>query len=161
MATVSLSPSPIPSSIMSTRRVPLSANPNVANSPVRGIAALTAAASKQKRSYANIQREEAYGQAPPAKKQMLDNGSQRALRSPTKQPSRIAVARGTTRSYAAENVQQHVGQKPSEEEVDQVRKWQNHQRSRFPKFVFYFESIPDDQRVKLAKQLAQLGAVSL
>lgn len=158
MATVSLSPSPIPSSIMSTRRVPLSANPNVANSPVRGIAALTAAASKQKRSYANIQREEAYGQAPPAKKQMLDNGSQRALRSPTKQPSRIAVARGTTRSYGAENVQQHVGQKPSEEEVDQVRKWQNHQRSRFPKFVFYFESIPDDQRVKLAKQLAQLGA---
>ncbi|KAJ9151216.1 Hsk1-interacting molecule 1 [Pleurostoma richardsiae] len=143
---------------MSTRRVPLSANPNVANSPVRGVAAL-AAASKQKRSYANLQREEAYGQPPPAKKQVLDHGSQRVARSPTRQASRPALQRGTAKAYTADRVsQQPAAQKLSEEDVEQLRKWQAHQRTRFPKLVFYFESIPDDQRSRLAKHVAHLGA---
>lgn len=160
MAAVSLSPSPLPLSVMSSRRVPLSANPNVANSPLRGAAAsLAAANAKQRRSYASTQREDAYGQPPPAKRQMLDPSARTALRSPIK--SKTLVQRGTSRSFATERPSQSSSvHKPSEKEVDEVRKWQQGQRSRFPKLVFYFESIPDEQRVKLAKQVAHLGAVS-
>lgn len=50
--------------------------------------------------------------------------------------------------------------KPTDKEMDSVRQWQTQTRARFPNFVFYFESIPDEQRSKLAKQVAQLGAVS-
>src|SRR5687768_16196868 len=77
MAAVSLSPLPVTLSSMSSRRVPLSSNPNAVNSPYRPS---QATASRQKRSHANIQREDAYGQPPPAKKQMLD--SQQVLRTP-------------------------------------------------------------------------------
>ncbi len=147
---------------MSTRRAPLSANLNAANSPLRGAAALltAAAASKQRRSHASVQREDAYAQPPPAKKQMLEHGVKGTLRSPSKQ--RSTSQRGTARSYAAERagVAQHVGHKPSEKDVDEVRKWQQSQRSRFPKLVFYFESVPDDQRARLVRQVAHLGAVS-
>lgn len=144
---------------MSTRRVPLSANPNAANSPLRGAAAL-AAASKQRRSHASAQREDAYGQPPPAKRQMLEHGTKGSLRSPSKY--KTTVQRGASRSYATERAaaQPTTSHKLSEKEVDEVRKWQQGQRSRFPKLVFYFESIPDDQRARLAKQVAYLGAVS-
>lgn len=83
MATVSLSPT---LSVMSSRRAPLTSNPNVVNSPLRGAAAL-AGYAKQKRSHATVQREEAYGQPPPVKKQALENGSQRPIRSPPSRPS--------------------------------------------------------------------------
>jgi regulatory subunit for Cdc7p protein kinase len=147
MATVLLSPTPVLSPIMSTRRTPLSNNPNVANSPLRGHSALAAAASKQKRSYANIQREELYGQPPPLKKQVLENGIQRPskLQQPLQRPGARTVVR--------ERINQ-----PQDEEL---RQWQKHYRARFPKMVFYFESIPDDARTKLAKQVMSLGAVSL
>lgn len=48
----------------------------------------------------------------------------------------------------------------TQKELDDLSIWQTSMRSRFHKMVFYFESIPDDQRHKLAKQVAQLGAVS-
>jgi regulatory subunit for Cdc7p protein kinase len=53
-----------------------------------------------------------------------------------------------------------VTYKPSEKEVENVRQWQAQTKSRFPKMVVYFESIPDEQRVKLAKQVISLGGVS-
>jgi regulatory subunit for Cdc7p protein kinase len=73
---------------------------------------------------------------------MMDNGVQRH---PLKSRSTTAVKQ----VY-----------KPSEKEVENVRQWQDQTRSRFPKMVFYFESIPAEQRVKLAKQVTGLGAVS-
>jgi len=145
---------------MSTRRTPLSANPNAANSPLRGAAAVLAAtAAKQRRSHASTQREDAYGQPPPAKRLMVDHGLRAAVKSPVKQ--KLVPPRGASRSFAAERASQTASHKLSEKEVDEVRKWQQNQRSRFPKLVFYFESIPDEQRAKLAKQVAHLGAVSL
>lgn len=162
MAAVSLSPSPVPIAAMSTRRVPLASNPNVVNSPLRGHATLNAHA-KQKRSYANVQREEAYGQPPPAKKQALDNGSQRAVRSPTKTSrtqvlvQRSAATRSTTlkdrATRSAQDATRTVQDKDTEKEA-----WKKHYRVKFPKMVFYFESIPDDIRAKLTKRVTYLGA---
>lgn len=171
MAAVSLSPSPIPitSSVMSSKRVPLSANSNVANSPIRSTSKALAAASLakhklQKRAFASVQREEPYGQPPPAKKQMLEPGVGQTVKLPIKQkPVKGIVQRVSTRTDKDERTPQTaVSQKRSEEEADtvRVREWQNHQRQRFPNYVFYFESVPNDQRARIVKQLQQLGAVS-
>ncbi|KAI9743025.1 MAG: hypothetical protein M1818_003320 [Claussenomyces sp. TS43310] len=160
---------------MSTnRRVPLSSNPNAANSPYRAVA--SAAAQKQKRSYATIQREEAYGQAPPAKKQMLEaNGL--SLRTPPRQPSGQA-AEGRVFTRRSNNSQPTAferkcevvrvrptpqqtasrPEKPSEENLETIRQWQKHYRKVFPKYVFYFESIPEETRIKHARQVIMLGA---
>lgn len=153
MAAVSLSPQPFTFSAMSTiRRGPLSNIPNGANSPLRQPLA------KPKRSYASAQREENYGQPPPSKRQMLEPGVRASVRSPVKQ--KPLVQRGATRAYVAERARQNQSQKLTDQEVEEVRKWHQMQRMRFPKLVFYFDSIPDDQRVRLAKQIANLGAVS-
>ena len=156
MAAVSLSPQPLSLSNMSMRRGPLSTIPNGGNSPHRGAAA-TLGGLKSKRSYASTQREDSYGQPPPAKKQMLDIGSRTTARSPVKQ--KATIPRGTTRVPAPERVRQEAPQKLSADAVEEVRKWYQTQRSRFPKLVFYFESIHDDQRGRLAKQIASLGGV--
>jgi hypothetical protein len=175
MAAVSIANLPHTLSTMSSRRVPLSSNPNAANSPYR---AVTAAAAKQKRSYATIQREEAYGQPPPAKKQML-KVNQSGPRSPTRQSLANATEGRvfTRKSNIAQNsafarklealrvkpVQQTLATadtKAAEENLDTIRQWQRHYRRVFPKFVFYFESVSEDSRVKFSKQVTALGAVS-
>ena len=146
---------------MSTRRVPLSANPNVVNSPLRGTAAALAAlaATKQKRSHASAQREEAYGQPPPAKRQMVEPGVKARMRSPTK--PRPVSQRLVSRAYTTERAsQQATAHKPSQKEVEEVHKWQQSQRSRFPKLVFFFDNVPQDVQARLTKQVVSLGAVS-
>ncbi|OAA74289.1 Regulatory subunit Dfp1/Him1, central region [Akanthomyces lecanii RCEF 1005] len=146
---------------MASRRVPLSNNPNVANSPLRGASAL-AAYAKQKRSHATIQREEPYGQAPPAKKQALDNGSARVIRSPSKLPRSQTMSRGTAAAITRPVVRDRQARpgstsKPHDAE-NEKEVWKRHHRAKFPKMVFYFESIPDDVRAKLIKRVAYLGA---
>ncbi|KAG5917882.1 hypothetical protein E4U42_007086, partial [Claviceps africana] len=148
---------------MSTRRAPLTSNPNVANSPMRGHNTLNAYA-KQKRSYANVQREEAYGQPPPVKKQALDNGSQRPVRSPSKtsraqvlvQRSTAAAVRPALKDRATRSMQETTTSVQDNETEKEA--WKKHYRSKFPKMVFYFESIPDDIRAKLTKRVTYLGA---
>ena len=175
MAAVSLSPLPHTLSTMSSRRVPLSSNPNAVNSPYRAVA--TAAANKQKRSHATIQREDAYGQQPPAKKQMLE--AHHPLRTPPRQQSAQSSVEGrvfTRKSNAPqpsafERKLVAVREKPSqpainkadkssEENLETIRQWQKHYRKIFPTFVFYFESISEDVRLKYTKQVIALGAVS-
>lgn len=164
---------------MSSRRVPLSSNPNAANSPYRSMAA---AASKQKRSHATIQREESYGQPPPAKKQMLD--THQTLRTPPHQESTQSSAEGRVFTRKSNSSQQSVferklvaarerererqsqqtvtkAERTSEENLESIRAWQKHMKRSFPKFVFYFESGPEDSRQKCTKQVIALGAVSL
>lgn len=165
MATISISLSPVSISAMSSRRGPLTNNPNVANSPLRGASAL-AGYAKQKRSYANMQREEPYGQPPPLKKQVLDNGSQRAVRSPTKPTStrsHVLVQRASTRPVVSkERSSKTVSASRSTQDLDAEKEmWKKHHRAKFPKMVFYFESIPDDIRAKLTKRVTYLGAVCL
>ena len=152
---------------MSSRRVPLTSNPNVANSPLRGHAAL-AAYAKQKRSYANLQREEPYGQPPPMKKQALENG-QRAVRSPVKAGSTTAstsrsnplLQRTIPRPTLKDRVPRATTQSAARANDDTDKEvWKKHYGAKFPKMVFYFESIPDDVRAKLTKRVTYLGAVS-
>ncbi|KAK0628807.1 Dfp1/Him1, central region-domain-containing protein [Bombardia bombarda] len=145
------------------RRVPLSSNPNAANSPLRPSSAHPFALQGQKkiRSHADVQREEAYGQPPPAKRQMIEHGVPRTIASPTKlRTAKTMVHRAVSRTVGAtrEPPSQDSVYQPSEEELNTIRAWQLQIRARFPKMVFYFESIPDDQRSKLAKQVTQLGA---
>lgn len=175
MAAVSISPLPHSLSSMSSRRVPLSSNPNAANSPYRA----TAGASKQKRSYATIQREESYGQPPPSKKQMLDN--HHTQRTPPRQSTQTS-AEGKVFTRKSNSSQQSAfdrkleaarqrdrpaqqtvtkAEKTSEENLESIRAWQKHTRRQFPKFVFYFESGSEDARHKCTKQVTALGAVSL
>ncbi|KAF3015895.1 hypothetical protein E8E14_010132 [Neopestalotiopsis sp. 37M] len=150
------------------RRVPLSMNPSAANSPIRA-----SGLTKPKRSSASIQREEAYGQPPPAKKQILDSGIPRPLKSPQQQ--RVAKTQLSLQSrrhastYESKLARERSGQhhhhaetastgKYTEKDLDEIRRWQSHHRQKFPKMVFYFDSIPEDTRAKLVKQIASLGA---
>lgn len=169
MAAVSLSPSPIPSfpSTMSSRRVPLSLHPNGTNSPLRNHP--TSAASvlnkyrQQKRAYASLQREEPYGQPPPAKKQLLNNGSKEPVRSPPA-VRQVKIARpNPNRVFKDERPSQAAGSKATqqEDEAARMRRWKEATRQNFPDYVFYFESVPDEKRAKVVKQITQLGGVSL
>ncbi|KAG9246926.1 Dfp1/Him1, central region-domain-containing protein [Calycina marina] len=172
MAAVSISPQSSSQSIMSGRRVPLGNNPNGANSPFRPMGSV---ATKQKRSYANIQREENYSNAPPAKKQMLS--SHQSLRTPPRQSSfnqteiKIAVRKAAAPQQATYDrggrtvVRERSGQqtilrasKTVEQNAETITAWQKHYRHEFPKYTFYFEGLTDDARHKFAKQVTSLGA---
>jgi regulatory subunit for Cdc7p protein kinase len=141
---------------MSTRRTPLTNNPNVVNSPLRTAASL--AQAKQKRSYATVQREDIYGQPPPLKKQTLEAFPQRPPRSPSKSSRASGLPQRTARPVVRERSapQQQV----QHENAERIRQWQVEYQSRFPKMVFYFESISEEVRAKLSKQAISLGAVS-
>jgi regulatory subunit for Cdc7p protein kinase len=49
--------------------------------------------------------------------------------------------------------------KPTADSLESIRQWQRHYRKAFPQFVFYFESVPDDVRTKVSRQIQYLGAV--
>ncbi|KAH8601185.1 Dfp1/Him1, central region-domain-containing protein [Bisporella sp. PMI_857] len=159
---------------MSNRRVALSNNPNAANSPYRQAVA-AGVASKQKRSYATIQREENYGQPPPAKKQMLD--AEQSLRTPPRQQSSQYSAEGRAVTRHVNPSQSSLNQtrvpvrerplkrtviqratRESQETTESVLAWQKHYKKVFPTYVFYFETVSDDVRHKYAKQVVSLGA---
>ncbi|KAI1859068.1 hypothetical protein JX265_010545 [Neoarthrinium moseri] len=161
---------------MSSRRMPLSSNQNVANSPIRASAAAHAIV-KPKRSLATLQREEAYAHPPPAKKQALESGIPRPLKSPSQQQrlARTQLSLQTRRnanSYetklARERAGHHHGEattttttttsKYTERDLEEIRQWQRHHRARFPNMVFYFDNIAEDVRGKLVKQITALGA---
>lgn len=148
---------------MSSRRVPLASNPNVANSPIRNTSSFAAVLSKhrqQKRTHASVQREEPYGQPPPIKKKLLNDGTEQPLRSPVRQVK--VVRKDLARAYRDEKLSQTLGSQAAvrEDETARVQRWKSITRTNFPKFVFYFESVPNDQRAKLVRHLTQLGAVS-
>ncbi|KAI1322586.1 hypothetical protein F5Y16DRAFT_35862 [Xylariaceae sp. FL0255] len=178
MAAVSLSPTPIDLSAMSTtRRVPLSTNQNVANSPLRSTNAL-----KQKRTLAHLQREESYDHhPPPAKKQILDAHSQRVAKSPSHQfrvtKSQIPVQQRRPTSHHTYDQKVSKERAPpaipiksqhhqhddsasndfSTADVERIQTWLEHHRARFPKLVFYFDQVPSDVAHTLKKQISVLG----
>ncbi|OTA00570.1 hypothetical protein A9Z42_0007960 [Trichoderma parareesei] len=151
---------------MSSKRAPLASNPNVANSPLRA-PSLLAGFVKPKRPFATVQREEPYGQPPPVKKQALENGAQKPVRSPsklTRPPAHIVIPRNpnaaprpVVRDRAAKAATASTTR--GGQDVDTEKEvWKKHHRAKFPKMVFYFESIPDDIRAKLTKRVTYLGA---
>lgn len=157
---------------MSTRR-PLANVPNATNSPHRtGLLPAKRARSGQI--------EIPYGQPPP-KRQVMEAAEQDS-RSPTRSRStthqnpesrlfsrrsnntnpsafekRLVAARERDRQPLLKGIK---GEKQSADTLDTIRQWQRHYRKAFPRFVFYFDSIPEDARRKFSRQVIALGAVS-
>ncbi|OCK77563.1 hypothetical protein K432DRAFT_303934 [Lepidopterella palustris CBS 459.81] len=144
---------------MASRRVPLANVPNATNSPIRAVAA---AATKRQRSYACDQRELTYGQPPP-KKQMVevdDAESRQGLvrRSGHNPPNAFTRKLEAVREAKAPTRTTEKSQKATSENLETIRQWQKHYRRIFPSFVFYFESFPEDMRIKVSRQAHLLGA---
>lgn len=177
MAAVSISPLPHTLEAMSNRRIALADVPNAANSPFRAVAA---AAGKRSRSLVADQEELRYEQQPPQKRRAIGSQISNIRTPPKKQPvqlpeCRIFDKRSTNkqptdfeRKLLAAKAKISQEKAPKQEKasvstraVENLKTWQIHYRKAFPTFVFYFESIPDDVRLKCLQQIASLGAVSL
>lgn len=177
MAAVSLSPAPQAIEIMSNRRMPLANVPHGANSPYRSVAA--AAAAKRLRIDVEAQEDLVYDQEPPSKRQAVEHVPSRLLRTPprrnplqhpeshvfNRKPSNSQPTAFERKLHAARDrqAQQKIErqEKAATESLDVIRQWQKHYRRVFPCFVFYFESVPDEVRLKCSKYVRTLGAVSL
>lgn len=175
MAEVSISPAPQKVGIMSNRRVPLANIPNAANSPYRAVVATT---SKRSRFEVDIHDDLVEDQQPPSKKQALENLQSHFCTPPRKLPLQHSEGRvfnkGPINSQPTaferrllaareKQAQQKASQqeKGATESLDIIRQWQKHYRRVFPHYVFYFESMPNDVRMKCSRHVRALGAVSL
>lgn len=161
MATLSTVPN------MSSKRLPLANNTNAINSPFRTVASL---AGKRSRAYAADPRDA--GQ-PPLKKQVLDldhdrdeNQQSRSLirqsTSQQEQDAKLFLRKPGNAPPTAFERKLAAARKPVQRTADSlesIRQWQRHYRKAFPQFVFYFESVPDDVRSKVSRQIQYLGAV--
>ncbi|SLM34057.1 Zinc finger, DBF-type [Lasallia pustulata] len=157
---------------MSNRRVPLANIHNAANSPFRAVAA---AASKRSRSQNTTHEDLGCDEPRPAKKQIIEVAHS-AVRTPprrqipqhaegrvfNKRPANSQITAFEKKLLAAKERQ--TQQKPARQEkalnenLESIRQWQRHYRRVFPQFVFYFESVPDDVRLRCSKQVLALGA---
>ena len=168
MATTSISPVWQKTGAVPNRRIPLSSVPNAVNSPYRP----ATATSKRSRLEQDIQEDCVNSHQPPAKRQALEYANprfhtpprkpasqyteDRPAKRPTNPPSitfaqKLAAAKEKPSNYKTERL---------EKAASGIRQWQKHYRRVFPDFVFYFENIPDDVRVKYSKFVRVLGAVS-
>lgn len=101
-----------------------------------------------------------YAQPPPLKKQMLEASAQRQqLRSPQKTYKQSSIPQRTGRPVVRDRPAQQPRQSQDDSNIERIRQWQMEYHARFPKMVFYFESISEELRVKLSKQAISLGAV--
>jgi regulatory subunit for Cdc7p protein kinase len=170
-ATVFIPPSPHdPFSRMSTNRsrAPLASIPNATNSPHRALMHST----KRPRAQANISQQE---NEPPQKRQMVEKDTPTTPRRkippstiegrvfekgtanghPTAFQRKLVAARDRTTTL---KVTKSV-EGPTAQNLDTIRQWQKHYRKVFPEYTFYFESIPEDFKGRLSRQIASLGAV--
>lgn len=175
---------------MSTRRVPLGNNTNAANSPYRGNVTAVGSKlkrshasnesygqpppSKRRLSEQDVENARTPPRRPAAT-DALENAvfSRRAHAQPTAFDRKLEAARNETvrrRTAApvaprvtAQVVEQthRVAEKATEDNLETIRKWQRHYKKVFPQMVFYFESVPDDLRLEVVRQVMALGAVSL
>ncbi|KAL9113848.1 MAG: hypothetical protein Q9227_001982, partial [Pyrenula ochraceoflavens] len=152
------------------RRMPLASIPNATNSPNRSIGSYSA--TKRPRQQVHVSQEN----EPPTKRQMLgkegrkDTGPTTPRRrappataegrvfergnpnaAPTSFQKKLMTAQGSTLKVTKSEKSQH-------DNAESVRQWQRHYRRLFPTFVFFFESIQEEHRAKLSKQISSLGA---
>jgi regulatory subunit for Cdc7p protein kinase len=160
MATVSVQRSPQVPTAMASRRVPLANNPNAANSPYRP----STAGIKRARADTD-QKDGGFPSQPPSKRAALDLEEAPSRRNPP--PRRPTTSQNSLQSRleAARDSkpQRSTSEKPQKligENLETIRQWQRHYRGVFPKYVFYFESVPEEQRKSCSKQIQTLGAVS-
>ncbi|KKA29222.1 hypothetical protein TD95_000942 [Thielaviopsis punctulata] len=140
---------------MATRRTPLYDNPNAANSPLRGSSNLNF--MKQKRSLATLQREDAYPAQPPSKRQMVDTISAPVpQRAASRNPRPLTThTHAITRRERQDVAPTH---RYSEKEKEDILMWQRQNRARFPRMVFFFESVASETKERLVRNITKLGA---
>ena len=165
---------------MASKRAPLQQIPNGVNSPFRNN--VNTIGGKRTRTQAADPREVVYGQ-PPAKKQIIEipdddveNVDPRkrdgvpavayekldepfARRPNNAQPSAFERKLASAREKKPAPLQR--AEKPAkgtEENLESVRLWRRHYKRQFPNFVFYFDSVPEETRVKIVHQLRALGS---
>lgn len=170
MATISLSPAQHALGITANRRIPLGEVPNAANSPYRG------APPKRSHDQLGAQEEFPWDLQPHPKRQATEADRLIRRTSPRRQGSTIVESRvfgkRTTNSQptaferqllAAKHDPSHQRverpKKSTQQTIEGVKQWQEHYKRAFPKFVFYFENIPEDVRIKCSKYARNLGAV--
>ena len=176
MATVFILQPPVDSFAMTSRRAPLANVPNAVNSPFRNIAPTSGKRTRAKDG------EAVYGQ-PPAKKHIIEIPDDNVENHDPKKRAGVVVtshdkldepfSRRTvnTQPTAFERKlasvrerkpvpQQRVetSQKPTGDNFDVVRQWKRHYKRQFPQFVFYFDSVSEDVRLKAGRQIQFLGA---
>ncbi|PQE27688.1 G1 S regulator protein [Rutstroemia sp. NJR-2017a BBW] len=89
--------------------------------------------------------------------QLSAEGRVLTRKSTTAQPSHYEGKSATVRERGYQHYVTKAERVP-EENLESIRQWQKHYRKNFPKFVFYFESIPEDVRLKYTRQVLALGA---
>ena len=154
--------------------------PNAVNSPFRNVVAI--GSGKRTRAQAGDHREAVHGQ-PPAKKQIIEipdddmenvdpkkrSGvpvtAQEKLDEPFSKRSNNTQPTAFERKLASVRERKQVPQtrtdqpqKVNGDNIESVRQWKRHYKRQFPQFVFYFESVSDDVRVKTSRQFQSLGA---
>lgn len=172
MATISLSPAQHQARNTPNRRVPLGINHNAVNSPLQG-----PAASKRSRDQIEAQEEFPWNSQPHAKRPALEAHFQTRRTSPRKQVLQHAEARVFTKKSgnieptnferqllaARDNrPQQRMErqEKSTNQNLRSIKQWQEHYKRAFPQFVFYFEGLSEDGRIRCSKYARSLGAVS-
>lgn len=155
----------ISSPAIMSRRAPLADIPNAVNSPNRAVPQI---GTKRGRSHAADQRELAYGQPPPAKRQLLQTEDQEARRNALLQKTSSQPPTALQRKLEAVRETQQRQPKPAEKaakvahtNLEDIRQWQRHYRKVFPQITFYFDNVPEDVRERVKRQVKMLGAVSI
>lgn len=164
---------------MTSKRAPLANVPNAVNSPFRPV---TAGNGKRTRAQAGELREVEDGQ-PPAKKQIVDLSDDDAENVDPRRRNGVPVhaLEGVEEPFAKRTAnapptvfekklnavrerrppppqRNDQPQKQAGDNLESIRQWKRHYKRQFPGFVFYFESVPQDIRLKAARQLQLLGA---
>ncbi|KAK5679842.1 Cdc7p-Dbf4p kinase complex regulatory subunit [Elasticomyces elasticus] len=167
---------------MASKRAPLANVPNAINSPYRSVAATNGKRTRAQAGDAGL------GQPPLKRQHVtvvtipsddeenvdprgrsgvsasthlkLDEPfSKRSNTQPTAFDRKLAAVRdkkqpSTQQLQANERLQRANGTDNSES----VRQWQRHYRRQFPTFVIYFDSVPEDVRLRTLRQVLSLGA---
>ncbi|KAF7511189.1 hypothetical protein GJ744_005086 [Endocarpon pusillum] len=144
-------------------RAPLASIPNATNSPHRS---LTQSIGKRTRQQGPVLQEN----EPPQKKQLIEKNTREDGPATPRRRVPPPTAEGRVFERASTNVKptdfhRKLIAKKKEAEIPTVdtadstiRAWQKHYRKVFPSFVFYFDSIPGDIRVRFSKQIGNFGA---
>ncbi|KAH7083271.1 Dfp1/Him1, central region-domain-containing protein [Paraphoma chrysanthemicola] len=136
---------------MSNRRMPLANLQNATNSPLR-----PSNLGGKKRSHASEQRDGAYGQ-PPAKKQIIEVDDAEARRHGLVRRSGAPATALTRKLEAARENKVPVKQvekvQRASGDLETIRQWVRHYKKLFPQFVFYFDCVPESQKIMRKAQL--------
>ena len=173
MAAVSLFPTPANIGDMPNKRIPLGNVPNAANSPFRAVAA---AASKRSRDQVDAEGDSQYESKARVKRQALEADRLSLHTPPKKQTLQSIESRSFSKrinntqptdferkllAAKRNDLQEKVEKKDkaSHEALDDIQKWHRFYTKSFPSFIFYFESVSEELRIKYSKWVRAFGAV--